>query len=729
MLCLCEHKGNVWVGTESVIVVWSAETQRRSKILKQHTKFVHRIISVGEHVWSCSSDCSIVVWNTEGEPIKKMEQQTKVLSLLPMERHIWAGCRDGSVSLFDKKNYELVQRVSQVHTNAVTSLAYSIMSSGLAVWSASWDRSIVVFETTYDAEKVKKSKKEALFLQTEHKWMKVKFNGATTCDHCRKEIKQEGVFRGRSGYVCEICQWCLHKKCLKKVDSSCPAAKGEESNSDNISDRKRNGKKGRSNSFSNGNNDISVVGGKEGLNRSGSRKRSQLLSHGEDDNNLAISAPRLVSSSNSFTSQGETSNNTNNNNNNNEARKKVSAGSVLSTSASPSSASPSSSFPSSSFPSSSSSSAGVIMGGPVPPIQLPLSVRLAASRGVMSSRGASSRDEEIGNFSSKCQLSSSLSGDPEDSYQQQQQQRTNRPPSPRNIVPSSPRASFGRRGGRGSVRLSMQEGTNLKSVANQKGISSSPPPAPLGEEDDSPRHVLPKNPPPPVPSLPPSLPASSPPPCSSSQHLIDQKKHEDDYTNNNTNNNGKGEKMGKKQSSPPRVPPPRTSPRAFQPFGSSSSVVRSRRESKGEENWRSSEDALVLSVSMKSMRGERENMLVHQDGAVSNMEDVSSPSLSPSGKKKRGKQRLPFLKESATLLSSSSYHGTEAKKEKGGKKKGRTSVAPNCQICGGTPVIAKVSRRGQEYWVCKSCAAAAEKDHDHFAKRLSQVQLRESKTY
>ena len=61
--CMIEVEDKVWVGTFSTIEVYSSNDYTKITSLHGHTGMIHDLKRVHDHIWSCSSDKSIRVWD------------------------------------------------------------------------------------------------------------------------------------------------------------------------------------------------------------------------------------------------------------------------------------------------------------------------------------------------------------------------------------------------------------------------------------------------------------------------------------------------------------------------------------------------------------------------------------------------------------------------------------------------------------------------------------------
>ncbi len=69
------HNDQVWVGTASHIVRYAPNFAKIDN-LQGHTKPITAMINVGNEVWTCSQDCTIRVWNEQGDCTHKLTEHT-----------------------------------------------------------------------------------------------------------------------------------------------------------------------------------------------------------------------------------------------------------------------------------------------------------------------------------------------------------------------------------------------------------------------------------------------------------------------------------------------------------------------------------------------------------------------------------------------------------------------------------------------------------------------------
>eukprot|EP01113_Clastostelium_recurvatum_P031637 TRINITY_DN3969_c0_g1_i6.p1 TRINITY_DN3969_c0_g1~~TRINITY_DN3969_c0_g1_i6.p1 ORF type:complete len:802 (-),score=145.64 TRINITY_DN3969_c0_g1_i6:13-2418(-) len=144
-LCMVLHNDLVWVGTQTVIKRYNPRSMKLVDELPGHEKMVQHLLSVWTNVWSCGSDNTIRVWNTNGEMLAQIQAE-RVHQMVEFEENIWCASHTKSIMLFNKKTFQRVDTIEEVHTGEVSSITVSKDSAGRRrVWSGSWDKSIAVW--------------------------------------------------------------------------------------------------------------------------------------------------------------------------------------------------------------------------------------------------------------------------------------------------------------------------------------------------------------------------------------------------------------------------------------------------------------------------------------------------------------------------------------------------------------------------------------------------------
>eukprot|EP01132_Coremiostelium_polycephalum_P008430 gene8430-10349_t len=142
----------IWIGTESAILRWDANTYEPLDILQGHKKMIHCMIQVDNHVWSCSSDNLICVWDPfSGQCIKKLiDHKSRVFYLLRVNSHVWSCAWDKTIKIHNINTLELVKEIEPVHRDAISCMLTFKSNGGIGqrqIWSGSWDHTIAVWKS------------------------------------------------------------------------------------------------------------------------------------------------------------------------------------------------------------------------------------------------------------------------------------------------------------------------------------------------------------------------------------------------------------------------------------------------------------------------------------------------------------------------------------------------------------------------------------------------------
>jgi hypothetical protein len=138
------NKETVWgvSGKDSFVYVWSIKNGKMGKKLSGHTSKVTALLVVGKHVWTTSTDMSILVWNAKSfKQVKKIPVTTFLVSMHFHGGRVWMGT-ESAIMRWDPNTYRPVD-VLRAHTKMVTSM---VSVSADVVWSASYDRCICAWD-------------------------------------------------------------------------------------------------------------------------------------------------------------------------------------------------------------------------------------------------------------------------------------------------------------------------------------------------------------------------------------------------------------------------------------------------------------------------------------------------------------------------------------------------------------------------------------------------------
>jgi hypothetical protein len=142
-------KATVWgvSGKDAFVYVWSIKNGKMGKKLSGHTSKVTALLVVGKHVWTTSTDMSIIVWNAKSfKQVKKIPVTTFLVSMHLHEGRVWMGT-ESAIMRWDPNTYRPVD-VLRAHTKMVTCM---VSASASVVWSSSADRTICAWDGTSGA--------------------------------------------------------------------------------------------------------------------------------------------------------------------------------------------------------------------------------------------------------------------------------------------------------------------------------------------------------------------------------------------------------------------------------------------------------------------------------------------------------------------------------------------------------------------------------------------------
>ncbi|KAF9222847.1 WD40 repeat-like protein [Gyrodon lividus] len=135
---------------DETVIVWSTTTGKRlAGPLKEHTYGVASVSfsPSGNEIATCNLGHSIRIWNSHSS--KLVIQPIKVdafsLAWTPNGQHLIAGCKDGSIKIFDPSTGSLLARWNG-HSTVVRSITVS--PNGKFIASGSWDGTARLWDTT-----------------------------------------------------------------------------------------------------------------------------------------------------------------------------------------------------------------------------------------------------------------------------------------------------------------------------------------------------------------------------------------------------------------------------------------------------------------------------------------------------------------------------------------------------------------------------------------------------
>lgn len=146
MLSIIYHLGLVWIGTESVISRWNAQTYRRLDTLDRKGKSMHcvnALVSVDETVWSLSGDNVIAVWSAHGEQLRSIELAQRMLGLFSCGTQVWIPSTS-AVHVYDA-SAALVRQIRRPHSDSMRAAVLIATDGRKRVWSGAGDRTVIVW--------------------------------------------------------------------------------------------------------------------------------------------------------------------------------------------------------------------------------------------------------------------------------------------------------------------------------------------------------------------------------------------------------------------------------------------------------------------------------------------------------------------------------------------------------------------------------------------------------
>jgi hypothetical protein len=155
MLSVICHLGIVWIGTESVISRWNAQTYRRLDTLDRKGKSMHcvnALVSVSENVWSLSGDNVIGVWSPQGEQLKSIEVAQRMIGLFACGAQVWVSSTS-DVFIYDASAAP-VRQVRRPHVDTIRAVLLVAVDGRERVWSGASDRTVVVWRLPSKADQV-----------------------------------------------------------------------------------------------------------------------------------------------------------------------------------------------------------------------------------------------------------------------------------------------------------------------------------------------------------------------------------------------------------------------------------------------------------------------------------------------------------------------------------------------------------------------------------------------
>ncbi|KAF2070275.1 hypothetical protein CYY_008407 [Polysphondylium violaceum] len=152
LVSMARYGNQIWIGTESSIIRWDANTFEPIDILQGHKKMVHCLIQVNQYMWSCSSDSMICIWDPiNGKCLKQIkDHSSRVFYLLQVKNHVWSCAWDKTIKIHDVNTFDLVNEIEPLHRDALSCLIAirPTPESPLQIWSGSWDHTLIIWKSS-----------------------------------------------------------------------------------------------------------------------------------------------------------------------------------------------------------------------------------------------------------------------------------------------------------------------------------------------------------------------------------------------------------------------------------------------------------------------------------------------------------------------------------------------------------------------------------------------------
>jgi len=142
--CMLIVEDNLWVGCgNGVIRVWSMQTGQMLEDIRAHADGIYDMKLVKDHVWTCSKDKSIYVFNIKklkAGPAKKLAAGNSFcVCLLEVDSRVWSGHINGEIRVWSTNHYKVKKQISEGQTIG------SFLKRGNVVWIGTEDN-IVVYD-------------------------------------------------------------------------------------------------------------------------------------------------------------------------------------------------------------------------------------------------------------------------------------------------------------------------------------------------------------------------------------------------------------------------------------------------------------------------------------------------------------------------------------------------------------------------------------------------------
>eukprot|EP00026_Physarum_polycephalum_P001262 Phypoly_transcript_01263.p1 GENE.Phypoly_transcript_01263~~Phypoly_transcript_01263.p1 ORF type:complete len:1153 (+),score=139.74 Phypoly_transcript_01263:409-3459(+) len=157
-----EKFSQVWVGRyDGVIAVYSSKNFRQIDFWPAHTSRVNALLRVGDNVWSCADDGSVCMWEAKNFCLSaKAQFPHQILCMCAYNTEILCGASDGTISRWDRGQVSKLQMLGSININGPVC---SILADDRGkVWIGSESEIHVISGMTYKLVKSWKAHQKAI---------------------------------------------------------------------------------------------------------------------------------------------------------------------------------------------------------------------------------------------------------------------------------------------------------------------------------------------------------------------------------------------------------------------------------------------------------------------------------------------------------------------------------------------------------------------------------------
>jgi hypothetical protein len=138
----------VWLAHDAGVSSFDSKSGKEVSEIANNISVSQLVYSaVADRVWGCS-ETSLVVWDSSGVLLKKIECNSLVYCLLASENaQIWASTLDRRLLIYDSSSLSIIDTIADAHDEAITGLALVTRKNDKQVWSVSLDCRIKLWNT------------------------------------------------------------------------------------------------------------------------------------------------------------------------------------------------------------------------------------------------------------------------------------------------------------------------------------------------------------------------------------------------------------------------------------------------------------------------------------------------------------------------------------------------------------------------------------------------------